>query len=132
MPTLLDLVKPETATPLPGKSLVSCIRDGRDPGPVMVQWHPGGTIDKSGPNPGGAIRKADPPEGNAFRTIVTPDRWKLTLHTREHHQLYDLNRDPGETTNLFGQSEHAERVRAMTESLHAKQDAVNDPVGIDT
>jgi choline-sulfatase len=131
VPTLLDLMGAETGTPLPGKSLVPCIRDGRDPGPVIVEWHPGGTIDKSGHNPGGTIRLPDVPEGNAFRTIVTPDRWKLTLHTQEHHQLYDLNADPGETTNLFGQSGHDARVRGMTAAIHAWQETVGDSLEID-
>ncbi|MFO7976877.1 MAG: sulfatase-like hydrolase/transferase [Candidatus Hydrogenedentota bacterium] len=131
VPTLLDLMDAKADAPLPGKSLVPCIRDGRDPGPVIVEWHRAGTIDKSGPNPAGAIRLPDLPEGNAFRTIVTPDRWKLTLHTLEHNQLYNLNDDPGETTNLFGRPEHEERVRTMTAAIHAWQEKVKDPIEVE-
>lgn len=130
VPTLLELMGTDTGALLPGKSLVPCIRDGRDPGPVFVEWNRAGTIEKSGRNPGGTMRMPDAPEGNEFRTIVTPDRWKLTLHTRERHQLYDLNRDPGETANLYGQPEQRERIRAMTATLHAWQEEVQDPVKV--
>ncbi len=128
VPTLLDLLGIRTGAGLPGKSLVPCIRDRRSPGPVFVEWNPGGTVVTSGPNPAGALRSTDPPEGNAFRTVVMRDGWKLTLHTREPHQLYNLARDPGETVNLFGRTEHAGRVRAMTEVLRAWQREVKDPV----
>ena len=130
VPTLLDLMGSKAGESLPGKSLVPCIRDQRSPGPVFVEWHPGEGVVSSRVNPGGAARAADAPKGNAFRTVVTSDRWKLTLHTREHHQLYDLSSDPGETKNLFGKSEHTDRVRAMTETLHAWQKEVRDPLDI--
>ncbi len=131
VPTLLDLMGAENGAELPGKSLRPLFEEGRNPGPVIVEWNPAGTIDRSGRNPGGTIRLPDLPEGNSFRTIVTPDRWKLTLHTLERSQLYNLNDDPGETTNLFFRPEHRERIRAMTAALQAWQETVGDTLPIE-
>jgi arylsulfatase A-like enzyme len=130
VPTLLDVLDADTDVDLPGRNLVPLVNGERDPDPVFVQWNVSGTIDRSGPNPGGSRRLPDPPEGNSFRQIVTPDRWKLTLHTHEHHQLYNLTDDPGETANLFGQSDQAERVQELTKQIHAWQARVSDNVHV--
>jgi arylsulfatase A-like enzyme len=130
VPTLLELMNAKADPKLPGRSLLPVLSGERAPDPVVVEWHPGGTIDKSGPNPGGTILKDDPPEGDAFRTIVSQDGWKLTLHTADRHQLYNLKEDPGETTNLFGRPEHEERVLALAKQIHAWQKVVNDPVRV--
>jgi len=130
MPTLLDVMRAHTDAVLPGRSLMPLVRGEREPEPVFVEWHPGGGLDKSGPNPAGAIRKPGTPTGSAFRMIVSPDGWKLTLHTEDHNQLYNLQDDPGETVNIFGQSQHRERVCALTQTLHAWQQRVDDPIEV--
>ena len=54
------------------------------------------------------------------RTVITHDRWKLNYSPRlGTHELFNLNADPYEWTNLCGISEHRERVRDMQGRLAA-------------
>ena len=45
-----------------------------------------------------------------WRTVITPDRWKLNLCATDRCELYDLNTDPHELTNLYDAPEHRDRV----------------------
>jgi arylsulfatase A-like enzyme len=57
----------------------------------------------------------------AFRDIqraMRDDRWKLIRYPQvDKTQLFDLQNDPTEVTNLANQPEHAARVAAMTTTL---------------
>jgi arylsulfatase A-like enzyme len=61
----------------------------------------------------------------AYRNVqraIRDDRWKLVLYpVVDRVQLFDLQADPFETTNLAGLPAHAERVAAMKELLKAQQ-----------
>lgn len=131
VPTLLDAMGLEPKADLPGSSLMPLIAGERDPDPVFVEWHPGGILADVDINPGGSIRKPGAPTGNAFRQIVTPNGWKLTLHTDEHHQLFNLKDDPGETTNVFGEAAYRERVAELTAQIYAWQARVGDSVRVE-
>ena len=61
-----------------------------------------------------------------WRTVVTSDRWKLSLCAADQGELFDLNSDPSETTNLFDRPEHRDRVRWMAARLRLWQDEVGD------
>lgn len=57
----------------------------------------------------------DPPEG--FRTWIT-SRYKLSIYTQAGEgELYDLQEDPQELTNLFGQPAYAEVQAQLTEQM---------------
>ncbi len=57
----------------------------------------------------------------------TEDRWKVIWYpTIDRWQLFDLQRDPEETADLAGESEHAERLRRMQARLQEARRAVND------
>jgi arylsulfatase A-like enzyme len=59
---------------------------------------------------------------------VRTDRWKL-IHfweQPEEWELYDLQSDPDETTNVAGRGEHAERVAALKTRLEALRREVGD------
>jgi arylsulfatase A-like enzyme len=61
---------------------------------------------------------------------IRTDRHKL-IHfygELEAWELYDLEMDPGELTNLYGIADHAEITRALTEQLRALQRAFGDDV----
>ncbi len=90
VPTVLDMMD-GGAKELPGKSLLPAMR-GEKPAlePVFVEWN---TADRE---PGGKAA-GDP----SARAVITPDGWKLCLYDTGEGQLFDLNNDPGETTNLF-------------------------------
>ena len=45
-------------------------------------------------------------------------------------QLFDLNQDSGETTNLFGSEQHRNIVRRLTERIHRWQEKVQDKIKV--
>ena len=61
-----------------------------------------------------------------WRSVVTADRWKLNLCAVDQGELYDLNADPLEQTNLFDRPEQRDRVRAMAARLRQWQQTVGD------
>jgi arylsulfatase A-like enzyme len=68
----------------------------------------------------------------AFRDIqrgLRDERWKLIRYPQvDRTQLFDLQNDPAEVTNLASRPEHAERVAAMTTTLLAEMKRWNDPL----
>lgn len=56
-----------------------------------------------------------------WRSVVTADRWKLTLCAGDQGELYDLNSDPNETANLFDDPAQRDRIRTMAARLHLWQ-----------
>jgi choline-sulfatase len=87
MPTILDLLAVRVPEPvrqqMRGTSLVPAMRGER-------VWRD-------------VFSETDYRQYTYKRSVVTPDGWKLiyTLETKVR-ELYDLNRDPGETTELAG------------------------------
>lgn len=58
---------------------------------------------------------------------VRDERWKLLIYPEIHHrQLYDLEKDPGETTNLVGKPEHEATVTRLTSAMKKWQQRVGD------
>ena len=125
IPTLIDLMGIQTDRKLPGHSQRARIEGGpaedRD---VFVQWNPGRV--QGGRNPHGRLRDPETAQHDASRCIVAPDGWKLTLHTKDRHQLYDLANDPGETTNLFDVPSHRAVVERLSGRLREWQSNEND------
>jgi arylsulfatase A-like enzyme len=68
----------------------------------------------------------------AYRNVqraLRDERWKLVRYPQiDRNQLFDLNADPHELTNLVDKPEHAERVRAMTAALAAEMQRLGDSV----
>ena len=60
------------------------------------------------------------------RSVVTPDRWKLNLCAGDQCELFDLNRDPYEETNLFNHSAQKDRIRRMAAKVRLWQREVGD------
>ncbi|MCE9526729.1 MAG: sulfatase-like hydrolase/transferase [Planctomycetales bacterium] len=64
-----------------------------------------------------------------FQRSIRTDRWKLIRYPQvDVTQLFDLQNDPDEITNLASKSEHAERVASMTRQLAAIQKSLDDPL----
>ena len=61
-----------------------------------------------------------------WRSVVTSDRWKLTLCAADQGELYALNEDPAETRNLFDLLEHHDRVRMMATRIRLWQEVAGD------
>jgi arylsulfatase A-like enzyme len=121
VPTLLDLLGQDVPEHLQGSSRKGVLEgDAKLGDDVFMQWH------------GGA---ATVPLGNAeverlseipWRCMVSGDRWKLNLSPGDTCELYDLNSDPLELTNLYDRSEFADRVSEMTERVKAWQARTGD------
>ena len=60
------------------------------------------------------------------RTILTPAGWRYSRSTIGEDELYDLNADPRETTNLAGRPEQAERIADLRRRIERWQSRTND------
>ncbi len=66
---------------------------------------------------------------DAGRMVVTSDGWKLCAYSggANAETLFNLNTDPGETTNLIRQPEHAAQAQRLRHLLAAWKAETNDP-----
>jgi arylsulfatase A-like enzyme len=144
-PTLLDLMGVETPPGLPGVSRRAAVEgsaDGVLSDDVVIEWN--------GTNSGvlaDKVRDANLPQdlpdwmrdlgtpaalaeaiADPVRSILTADGWKLNCSPLGEHELYDLNRDPGETRNLARRPESLGRMRDLRRRLGAWQSRVGDTV----
>ncbi len=73
---------------------------------VFIEWFPEGRSNE-----------VDHP----IRTIITSDGWKYNWSAYGQHELYNLNEDPLESTNLIRRSEYRPLVRELERRLKAWQ-----------
>ena len=110
---------------LQGKSLAPVLNGEADlsENDVFVQWN------------GMGDRNLGTPEINRmasmhWRTVITPDRWKLNLCPADRCELYDLNTDPHEMSNLYDDPKHIDRIRDMAARIRIWQAATGDEVDL--
>jgi arylsulfatase A-like enzyme len=124
VPTLLDLLGKPAGERLPGRSLIPWFQGGQPAEDhAFIEWN------VVPPAPG---TKADEDEGPQIttRTIVAPDGWKLCLSIGDQSQLYNLAKDPYETTNLYASGQHDDVIAALRGKIHAWQKTVNDVAAV--
>ena len=125
VPTLLDLIAQDIPDALQGKSLQSVMKGESDlsENDVFVQWN--GTSDEI---PDRFLGSAEINRMLAlpWRSVVTPDRWKLNLCAGDQCELYDLNSDPHEMSNLFDDPAQADRIRDMAARIRIWQHRTGD------
>lgn len=110
VPTLLDLMGADAGDAMDGRSRAAALRDPdswrREN--ICVEWNDVEEAAVSG------------------RCRVTADGWKLNLYRDDAPELYDLNTDPGELSNLAALPAQSERIRLLTDEIHAWQHATRD------
>ena len=131
VPTLLDLMGQDIPSDLQGKSLQPVLKGESDlsDNDVFVQWN--GTSNEI---PDRFLGSA---EINRFlalpwRSVITPDRWKLNLCAGDQCELYDLNNDPHERSNLFNDPAQIDRIRDMAARIRTWQHNTGDTVPLPT
>ncbi|MHC4521711.1 MAG: sulfatase-like hydrolase/transferase, partial [Planctomycetota bacterium] len=129
VPTLLDLMGKGRDVRLPGQSLVPLFKGrGVEQDHVFIQWNPssGAMKVKRGGTELASRDELKWLEQERSRAVISPDGWKLCLSDTDKCQLFDLNGDPGETTNLFGSGRCADVVSKLTKRIHQWQESVDD------
>jgi arylsulfatase A-like enzyme len=60
--------------------------------------------------------------------MVRTKHWKYIWNLVAEDELYDLENDPAETTNLIGDTEIADRLTDLRAQLYKEMTAVGDPL----
>ncbi len=135
VPTLLDLLGEPASGRLQGEGLRAALEGsagGREE--VFIEWN-GADAGLPGPTggtypdvlaeiaPADAARRA---VADPVRSVVTAAGWKLNRSAAGAHELYDLNTDPGETTNRIADADCAAVIADLTARIRRWQDRTND------
>jgi len=119
LPTVLNLMGHGVPEGLQGRSLRPLMESGdaQAGDDVLIEWNSASPEGNEPKNPGEEVIE---------RTIITQDGWKLVLSSCGKHILFNLDDDPGETTNLHGRSEHTPLVRDLEERIRTWQERSGD------
>ena len=131
VPTLLDLIGEDVPDHLQGKSLQPVLQGDEDlsENDVFISWN---GYDNDVPDRFLGDHKINRMLRLPWRTVVTPDRWKLALCAGDQCELYDLNSDPYEQTNLFNDPAQQDRVRDMAARIRVWQVQTGDTAPLPT
>lgn len=125
VPTLLDLMGQEVPSHLQGQSRKNVIEGNADlADDVFMQWHGGAATISLGD------AEFDRLSEIPWRSMVSGDRWKLNLSPDDKCELYDLNSDPLELTNLYDHPDHIGRVHDMSKRMREWQVRVGDELDL--
>ena len=133
VPTLLDLLGLRRELNVPGQSLLPLIKGGQvAQDHAYIQWNPnsGALKIKAGGTKLTSKDDLKPTENEHSRAVISPDGWKLCLSDVDKSQLFNLRKDPGETTNLFGSDLHRDIIARLTRNIHQWQESVQDELKV--
>ena len=121
VPTLLDLAGLPMPDELQGQSLVGALKGEYDltGHAAFMEWS--GIGDRNLGHPSINLMATLP-----WRTIITGDRWKLNLCAGDQSELFDLNTDPFEQTNLFDDPAQRDRIRDLAAKIRLWQHETGD------
>jgi arylsulfatase A-like enzyme len=68
--------------------------------------------------------------GQPWRTVISADGWKLNLSPVDQRELYDLNSDPFESTNLFDDASQRHRIQDLSARIRYWQGHTSDNVHV--
>ena len=133
VPTLLDLMGKYIPVSLQGKSLTSLLKgEVMTEDYIFIEWNPyqnywQGILKSTQLAGEEEIKRA---VLSYTRTVISPDGWKLCLSNSDHSQLFNLNEDPFETTNLFTNPIYQNRIDFLTTKIEEWQKATRDTVDL--
>ncbi len=131
LPTILDLMNAKTNQKLQGKSLLPLITGEKTEWDyVFIEWNSRRDLDYSSlPTsklaPVEEIFKA---EISNTRTVISPDGWKLCLSELDKSQLFNLNTDPWEKTNLFTEPQFRDKIIFLANKIYEWQKSTADTI----
>jgi len=139
VPTLLDLVGQPIPPYLQGVSRADVLAgnatlEGND---IFMQHNGFGDRDLTSEESKPTLSKEKADEMNylnnlPWRSVVTADRWKLNLSPGDQCELFDLNTDPYEMTNLYDDPAQRDRIRGMAARIRVWQDDMGDTAALPT
>ena len=122
VPTLLELTGSEVPNHLQGESRVPVLKGETtlENNDVMIDW--------TGGQPKGMERHPDrlSIKDIDHRILISRDGWKLSLGEGDQGELYDLNTDFTESTNLFNDAAHRGRIKDMASRIRKWQRSTGD------
>jgi arylsulfatase A-like enzyme len=124
VPTVLDMVGEAAPPELQGYSLRPVLEGPREPreSNVFIEWNvrePEGGAPESPEN-------AWETTADFVRSVVTPDGLKFNQSALGEHELYDLTKDPGETTNLVAAEHMRPLIQRLTDHIRRWQERTGD------
>ena len=135
VPTLLDLMDREIPDNLQGKSLVPALNVDNYPAEdIFIESNSRADyrIDASGKTILDDKDEIKSPSSPSIRTVISKEGWKLSLSNRDKSQLFNLNDDPGETTNLYYREEYRDKVRELAGKIQDWQSLTKDSISLPT
>lgn len=129
VPTLLDVLDQKPGEHVQGESKAAVLRGERDlsDNDVVITWYGDADTSYWDEIPGDFNQsERELAAFSQWRTIISPDRWKLTLSPDDICELYDLNGDPDELVNLFDSPEQDVCIHEMTRRLQLWQEKTGD------
>jgi arylsulfatase A-like enzyme len=133
VPTILELMGRKADENFPGQSLIPLIKGNKVvEDHVFIEWSPGSGAVKvnKGSTSLASREEIARLENEHTRTVISPDGWKLCLSDVDKCQLFYLNKDPGETTNLYYTGRHDDVAAKLTKRINEWQENVKDPIKV--
>lgn len=128
VPTLLDLLGEPIPGHLHGQSRLGVLegRESLEDNDVIIEWNGvrEGHFDR-----GMATQEMDRMNHSMWRSIVS-NRWKLNLCAGDQSELFDLNTDPHEETNLFNDPARRDQIRDLTARIRMWQHRTDDTASL--
>ena len=128
VPTLLDLMGEDIPPECQGASRRGVLEggdtlEGKD---AFVEWN-GADGFKAAPmdTPDDEGKRI---KGAPWRTVVSAEGWKLNMSPVDRCELFDLNSDPHEMSNLFDEPAQQGRIRGLRDRILAWQERTSDTV----
>ncbi len=130
LPTLLDAMGHKAE--LQGRSLLPLIKAEQMPvDDIFIEWNNKDRTDVSAARLIKATaEEIDRANGAFVRTVITQDGWKLCWSDKDKSQLFNLRKDPYETTNLFYLSGYEPIKAQLSEKIRRWQLETDDNLAL--